>query len=144
MMEASKQASLDSGLEDPADDRRQFMKTAAKFAGVLAALGLSQEAVMGTAAERRQREPAAGTAGFRERTVKLTAREQALGSVVQDAIRSKSMSAAIERSPAKAELTAADRAALNSLDQRDLEALGRIEQKLRGKIGDAAHGFGIF
>lgn len=142
MSDVSNQSGPVSESEGAADDRRQFMKTSAKFAGVLAALGLSQEAVLGSAAEPQRR--AAGAGQLRDKTVTLSAREQALGSVLQQGIRLKSMSAAIERSSAKDLLTASDRAALATLDDRDLAALARIDGKLKDKIGAAAHGIGIF
>jgi hypothetical protein len=142
MLEASKQSPPVSESEDTADDRRQFLKTSAKLAGVLAALGVTQEAVLGRAADQPRRAPAEGQ--LRDRTVTLSAREQALGSVLQQAIRMKSMSAAIEKSPARGQLTAADRAALATLDERDLAALARIDGKLKDKIGAAAVGIGVF
>ncbi len=133
------------------EERREFLKVAAKFAAVLAALGISGEEWAGMArqqaeaADLQQAPPptqlkrgAPEIKGEHKGELKLSrpGSRQEVAIIVQDAIKSRNMEEAIRKSQAK--LSEDQLKALRSLTPQELEVLNRVQ----GKLGPHAAGNG--
>jgi hypothetical protein len=133
-MEQDKLIERVAALAEEKEDRREFMRVAAKFAGVLAALGITAEAwASGTTAPGA---PMPGAKG--EQMIKLNpAQSRKLATdVLKDAIRTGDLDASLGKHKAAGRLAPGDLQAIKGLDKADLQALNRIQ----GKLGDLAKG----
>ncbi len=134
------------------EERREFLKVAAKFAAVLAALGISGEEWAGMARQQAEAADLQQTAPptqlkrpgadqpikgeYKEHKGPAVADRRAIGRIVQDAIKSRNMEEAIKRSQAR--LGEGQLKALRSLTPQELEVLGSVQ----GKLGPIAAGNG--
>jgi hypothetical protein len=119
-------------LSTERENRRGFVKSAAKVAGVLAALGLTQEALVATAeAQDDERKK----------------RAQSIAALMKHAVETQDMGAAIKVHGKNAKLTQQEHKALASLSKEDLGHLAKIQKMLapihRG-VGGVADGAGVF
>ena len=124
------------------EERREFLKVAAKFAAVLAALGISGEEWAGIARAGELKAPGEiklrPGAGEHKGELKIgrAATKQDVAIIVQDAIKSRNMEEAIKKSTAK--LSENQVKGLRSLTPQELETLSRVQ----GKLGPIAAGNG--
>ena len=124
------------GSQEPgraAEERRHFLKTTTKFAGVLTVLGLSGDAWLEVV--RAQVKTPSVKQGLasppKGMTVALTARQQTLGNILADAIGSRSVARAIKKHERQINLSEAERNAFNSLTRKELDTLAAVQEKLR-------------
>jgi hypothetical protein len=128
-MEQDKLIEQAAALAEEKEDRREFMRVATKFAGVLAALGITAEAWASGGATVA---PVPGAKG--EQMLKLNpAQSRKLASdVLKDAIKTGDLDASLGKNKAAGRLAPGDLQALKGLDKTDLQALNRIQGKLGG------------
>jgi len=140
-MEQDKLIEQVAALTKDKEERREFLRVAAKFAGVLAALGITAEAWARGADPGTLRPGIKGEAPM----LKLNpAQSNRLAQqVLRDAIKTGDLDAALQKHQAEGKLAAGDLQAIKGLNREDIQALSRIQGKLGGlaKGGDVG---GIF
>ncbi len=134
MAKASNRVEGQQVLSAEKEERRNFLKTATRFAAVITAVGLTGEhwATIVRAAQVKARRSVLVT-----KTVRVTPQQQALGKLILEAIKTRNMKAAISKHRSRAKLTRAQERALSSLGTKDLQALNSIQVKL-GDLAVAA------
>src|SRR2546427_63289 len=110
-------------------DRRVFLQTAAKVAGVMTALGLTTELLRETHASG-QTQKGAGFFGGKEVKVKLSPQQKAIGDLFMDLLKNKNATASLAKYQAEARLTPAQINAVKALSTQDLTQLDAIRAKM--------------
>jgi len=129
-MEQDKLIEQIAALAEEKEDRREFMRVATKFAGVLAALGITAEAWASSTVAPSAPMPGAKS----EQMLKLnpTQSRKLAADVLKDAIKTGDLDASLGKNKAAGRLAPGDLQALKGLDKTDLQALNRIQGKLGG------------
>jgi hypothetical protein len=135
-MENDKLIERVAALAEEKEDRREFMRVAAKLAAVLSSLGITAEAW------------AAGGVPTRQPGVPATklspAQSQRLAQdVLKDAIRTGDIDGALTKHKATDRLAPNELQAIKGLDKADLQTLSRIQGKLGNLAADGDRG-GVF
>ncbi|HQQ77999.1 MAG TPA: hypothetical protein PLB01_11650 [Thermoanaerobaculia bacterium] len=114
-------------LEKAATERREFLAAAARFAGVLAALGITGDAWTAAAAEQKV---APGAAVQHKPFLQGTERTRFIRSVLEDAIKSGDAQGALRKAGADGKLAPADISKISSLTGAELQAINSVKLKI--------------
>lgn len=124
------------------EERRHFLQTAARLAGVLAALGITGET---WSAIVNAGQFGVDAPRFNPKTVQASPKHQAIGVILLEAIRTEDLEAAILKFNKGGHLKDPEVNLLRRLTKEDLTRFAYVRDKLRPLVGDAfSFGFGGF